>query len=70
MVMAGWIETARTAVGRSQVVRDELREEAKSMLANGEHAAAKRIFEDVLEEPLPEAEHPTDVPVETIPTGN
>ena len=52
--MDNWIETARQAVGRSPVVRDELREEAHAMLANGEYAAAKRIFEDILEEQVPD----------------
>ena len=46
--MEQWIETAREAVERSKVVRRELREEAKSMLENGELAAARRIFEDIL----------------------
>ncbi len=57
--MESWIETARQAVKRSQVVRDELREEARSMMGNGEYAAAKRIFEDVLEEHYPGADAPT-----------
>ncbi|MDE2785318.1 MAG: hypothetical protein OXL37_01500 [Chloroflexota bacterium] len=67
--MASWIETARSAVKRSHVVRDELREEAKSMLAKGERAAAKRIFDDILEEPVPDVDHLTDAPPESVPTG-
>ena len=51
--MEKWIETAREAVERSKVVRLELREEAKSMLENGELAAARRIFEDILGEQVP-----------------
>lgn len=68
-VMAGWIDTARAAVARSEVVRDELREKAKTMLANGEHAAARRIFEDILEEPVPDIDIPTNAPVESISSG-
>lgn len=68
-VMAGWIETARAAVARSKIVRYELREEAKTMLANGEHAAARRIFEDILQEPVPDVESPTDAPAESISSG-
>lgn len=67
--MSGWIETARAAVAGSKVVRDELREEAKTMLANGEHAAAKRIFEDILQEPVPDIESTPDVPAESISSG-
>ena len=67
--MGSWIETAREAVKRSQVVRDELRDEAETMLASGEHAAAKRIFEDILDEPLPESFRPVDPPVKSAPTG-
>ena len=52
--MESWIETAREAVKRSQFVRAELREEAKSMLADGEYAAAKRIFDHILEEKIPD----------------
>ena len=39
------------------------------MLANGEHAAAKRVFEDILEEPMPDIDIPTDAPVESISSG-
>ena len=67
--MGSWIETAREAVRRSKMVRDELRDEAKSMLVNGEPAAAKRIFEDILDEPLPEAVRPVDAPIESAPAG-
>ena len=56
--MESWIDTAREAVKRSQVVRAELREEAKFMLADGEYAAAKRIFEDILEEEIPGTDAP------------
>ena len=54
MAMDSWIETARQAIERSQVVREELRDEAHAMLANGEYAAARRIFEDILEEQVPD----------------
>lgn len=64
--MESWIETAREAVKRSQVVREELREEAKSMMASGEYAAAKRIFEDILEEQLPD----TDALTKSIPASS
>ena len=56
MAMESWILTAREAVQRSSVVQEELRQEAITMLANGEYAAARRIFEDVLQEPMPDAE--------------
>ena len=39
------------------------------MLANGEHAAAKHVFEDILEEPMPDIDIPTDAPVESISSG-
>ena len=52
--MDNWIETARQAVERSPAVREELRDEAHAMLLNGEYAAAKRIFEDILEEQVPD----------------
>jgi hypothetical protein len=54
--MDSWILTAREAVQRSAVVREELREEAIGMLANGEYEAARRIFDDILQEPIPVAE--------------
>ena len=53
MAMESWIETAREAVNRSLLIREELREEAKTLLQDGEHAAARRIFVDILEEPMP-----------------
>ena len=50
--MASWIVTAREAA-RSPVVRAELRREAKGLLRNGEYDAARRIFEDILQESAP-----------------
>jgi acyl transferase domain-containing protein len=67
--MESWIKTAREAVRRSQVVRAELRQEAKSMLENGEHAAAKRIFEDILEEETPDTDYGTDAPIKSTSTS-
>ena len=60
MAMESWILTAREAVQRSSVVQKELRQEATTMLANGEYAAARRIFEDILQEPMPDAELPAN----------
>lgn len=54
MAMESWIETARQAVNRSPQVREELRGEAKKMLEEGERDAARRIFVDILEEPMPD----------------
>ena len=50
--MASWIVTAREAA-RSPVVRAELRREARGLLRNGEYDAARRIFEDILQESAP-----------------
>ena len=58
MTMESWIVTAQEAVRRSLVAREELREEAKEMLRNGEYEAARRLFDDILEEPMPEADTP------------
>ena len=63
--MESWTDTAREVVKRSQIVRAELREEAKSMLANDEYTAAKRIFDDILEERLPV----TDAPTKSVPAS-
>ncbi len=52
--MDSWIVTAREAVKRSSTVRMELRAEAQLMWGNGELDAARRTFEDVLDEPVPE----------------
>ena len=52
--MDSWIVTAREAVRRSPVVRQELCAEAEEMLRAGEIEAARRIFDDILEEPMPD----------------
>ena len=59
--MESWIVTAQEAVRRSPVVRAELRHEATVMLNSGEYDAARRIFEDILEEATPEIDAPVDV---------
>ena len=51
--MDSWIVTAQKAVRRSPVVREELRAEAEELLRAGEREAAQRIFNDILEEPMP-----------------
>ena len=60
--MDRWILTAQEAVRRSPVVCEELRTEAERMLRDGEHDAARRVFVDILEEPMP-------VSVMTAPSG-
>ena len=67
VMMENWILTAREAVHRSSVVQEELRQEAMTMLANGEYAAARRIFEDILQEPMPDAELPTKASINQSP---
>ena len=52
--MESWIVTAQEAVRRSPVVREELRAEAEKMLRAGEREAARRIFDDILEEQMPD----------------
>ena len=61
--MDSWILTAREAVQRSSVVREDLREEATEMLANGEYEAARRIFDDILQETMPAVEHLADASI-------
>ena len=51
--MESWILTAKESVLRSPAVREELRAEAEQMLRDGEYDAARRIFVDILEEPMP-----------------
>ena len=58
MTMESWIVTAQEAVRRSLVAREELREEAQEMFRNDEYEAARRLFDDILEEPMPEADTP------------
>ena len=53
--MESWILTAQEAVRRSPVVRQELRAEAEELLRTGERDAARRIFDDILEEPMPDS---------------
>ena len=65
--MDNWILTAREAVQRSSVVREELRKEAVAMLANGEYEAARRIFDDILQEPIPDIELPADTSTDLTP---
>ena len=60
--MESWIVTAQEAVRRSPVVREELRSEAETLLRAGEREAARRIFDDILEEPMPDS-------VSTMTTG-
>ena len=70
MAMDSWILTARKAVQRSSVVREELREEAMGMLANGEYEAARRIFNDILQETMPDVEHPADICLNLSPANS
>ena len=70
MTMDSWILTAREAVQRSSVVREELREEATEMLANGEYEAARRIFDDILQETMPTLEHPADPSLNLSPANS
>ena len=70
MAMNSWIESARQAVKRSQVVRDGLPDEAHTMLADGEYAAAKRIFEDILEEDFPGVSDSVEVTPGSIQSSN
>ena len=67
--MESWIVTAQEAVRRSPVVRNELRNEATVMLNNGQYDAARRIFEDILEEPTPEIDGPVDVVAKSPAAG-
>ena len=67
--MDDWITTAREAVSRSLVVREELRHEATAMLNNGEYNAARRIFEDILDESMPEIGAPADRVTKPATTG-
>ena len=68
--MDSWILTARKAVQRSSVVQEELREEALGMLANGEYEAARRIFNDILQETMPDVEHRADTYVNLSPANS
>lgn len=67
--MDSWIETARQAVSRSEAVRQELRNEATTMLANGEREAATRIFEGILEEEIPDLDRNPRLATRSIKTG-
>ena len=67
--MESWIVTAQEAVRRSPAVREELRHEATVMLNNGEFDAARRIFEDILEEPTPEIDAPVDAVAKSPTAG-
>ena len=67
--MDSWIETARQAVSRSVAVREELRNEATTMLANGERESAARIFEDILEEAIPVLDKHAGPAKQSVQTG-
>ncbi|MYC32670.1 MAG: hypothetical protein F4X64_05790 [Chloroflexi bacterium] len=60
--MDSWILTAQEAVRRSPVICEELRAEGEKMLRDGERDAVRRIFVDILEEPMP-------VSALTVPSG-
>ena len=40
------------------------------MLANGEYEAARRIFDDILQETMPAVEHPDDTSINLSPANS